>query len=125
MAIGTDPTHVTAIWAPSRRPNGCPHTSGGPAIAKQLAADLNASSPGFLGSRECPAGLLDVTLQFDFADQTPPQSVDVVVFGCNGAYGPGPSHTNAYVTVAPDVFQALEPLTPPDLLHDVQSAAGP
>ena len=125
MAIGANPTRVTAIWAPSRRPNGCPHTSGGPAIAEQLAADLNASSPGFLGSRECPAGLLDVTLQFDFANQTPSQSFDVVVDGCNGAYGPGPNHTSAYVAVAPDVFQGLEPLTPPELLRDVQSAAGP
>ncbi len=125
MAIGADPTQVTAIWAPTRRPSGCPHTSGGPAVAKQLAADLNTSSPGFLGTRDCPAALLDVTLQFDFADQTPPQNVDVVILGCNGAYGPGPGNTSAYVAVAPDVFQALEPLTPPDLLHDVQSAAGP
>lgn len=124
MDIGTDSISVTAIWE-STTQYSCPHTVGGAGIAHKLAADFNASAPGYLGTRECPAGTLHVVLRFRFTSAKPPQDVDLVIDGCNGAYGPGPNGTNAYVAVNPDVFEAVEPLAPPSFLPDVVSDARP
>lgn len=125
MQIGLQPTKVTATWTAASRTDGCPHIVGDAVIARALATQLNAGGPGFLGTRTCPGDWLSVTLHFEFAGRTASQDVGLTVAGCNGAVGPGPDGKPAYVTVASNVFQTLEPLAPPNLLDIVRNAAKP